>query len=213
MTEIPMAIPSRRTLQAFVVGGLLFVCPALFASFSSSSSVSASSCAALQAWAQPFAGTAPTLDELARYDRAHRRAIFNAIAPDVRAALWREQITRFGARAELSPQQHALTTEAAGLLTPALYRRDAAARQAFETFWRRASTDFSDTLSQRAWSDLGALATSAAAVRATDTTWCECKIGGGTGQCGGTSCGDPGGCTQIGGCGISGLQTCNGMCQ
>ncbi len=202
-----MATAASRALRAFV----LVVCAALMVSFSPSSSVSASSCAELLAWAQPLAGTAPTLDDMGRYDRAHRRALFSVLTPAVQAALWREQIASYGRRAERSPQQRARAMEAMTLLTPALYRHEPAARRAFDAFWTRASAAFGDAASQRAWSDLGGLASTSAPVHATETD-CNCKVGGGTGQCGGVSCGR-GSCALVSGCGVSGLQTCDGLCQ
>src|SRR5690348_590340 len=114
-----MATAIPRALRAFV----LVVCSALMVSFSSpSSSVSASSCAELLEWARPLAGTAPTLDDMGRYDRGHRRALFNVLTPTVQAALWREQITRFAAQPGLSPTQRSLAREGIGLHTPALYQ-------------------------------------------------------------------------------------------
>jgi|SRR5581483_4062530 len=202
-----MAITARRISRAVVllIGSAFVLC-------SPWSSVSANSCAALRAWAQPLAGTAPTLDDLARYDRAHRRALFNVLAPDVKAALWREQIRRFSERPELTLTQRALAREGATLHTAALYERDPSARQAHAAFWQRAAAAFADPLSQRAWTDLGASFTGPATA-GTGQNYCECKIGGGTGQCGGVSCGNPAGCTAVSGCGISGTETCNGMCQ
>ncbi len=201
-----MATATSRALRAFV----LVVCAALMVSFSPSSSVSANSCAELREWAAPLAKTSPTLDDMARYDRAHRHALFGVLTPAAQAALWREQITRFSGEPSLSSTKRGLAHEAIGLLTPALYRHEPASRQAWATFWQRASGAFADTQSQRAWTDLGAN-WSAPSSRA-QQTYCECKIGGGTGQCGGVSC-VSGACTGVSGCGVSGLETCNGMCQ
>jgi hypothetical protein len=202
-----MAITARRISLAvvLVIGSAFVLCSPL-------SSVSANSCAALRAWAQPLAETVPTLDDMAGYDRAHRRALFNVLAPDVKAALWREQITRFSERPELTPTQRALAREGVSLHTAALYEREPAARQAHAAFWQRAAAAFADPLSQRAWTDLGTSFTAPAPAR-TAQNYCDCKMGGGTGQCGGVSRGNPAGCTAVSGCGVSGTETCNGMCQ
>lgn len=200
-----MATATSRALRAF----LLVVCSAFMVSFSPSSLVSASSCAELLEWARPLAGTAPTLDEMGRYDRAHRRVLFSVLTPAVQAALWREQITRFSATPGLTATQRALAREGIALHTAALYEHDASARQAHAAFWQRAASAFSDPQSQRAWTDLG-MSSSAAPVSA--APYCDCKLGGGTAQCGGTSCGG-GTCTLVSGCGTSGLETCNGLCQ
>jgi hypothetical protein len=48
-----------------------------------------------------------TFDHLAQFDRTRRIAILNTGTPDVRAALWREQLRRFALRADLSEEQHA----------------------------------------------------------------------------------------------------------
>ena len=177
-----------------------------------SSAISASSCAALRAWAVSYEHSTPTLDELAGFDRAHRRAIFTAVSPGVRAALWREQIRRLGAQPDLTATQHALTVEAIGLLTPALYLHEPQATAAFQEFRQRAERAFVTFAHQRAWTDLGALSGTDARQAHADVDYCNCKIGGGTGQCGGVSC-VSGPCELIWGCGFSGVETCNGLCQ
>lgn len=212
--EFPMVPAFRRSLQGGVLGVLFVACPVLITS-SSAPSRPARTCAALQAWAQPYANTSLSLEQLARFDRAHRLAIFNVATPEARAAWWRAQIRQLGERPDLTSAQHALTVEAIGLLTPALYRHDTDATAAFNAFWTRADPAFASLEFRRVWSDLGVTASLSSAIGRTgaDEFYCECKQGGGTAQCGGVSCGNPAGCTGVSGCGISGLETCNGMCQ
>ncbi len=203
------SVSTRRSLWALAIGVILFSGQSLV---SRSTSVSASPCAALRQWGQTYAGRAITLDELARFDHAHRLAIYNAVAPEVRAALWREQMRRLGERADLTPKQRALTQEAISLQTPALYRHDGEANRAFERFWSRAEGAFTTPEHVRAWFDLGAVVPGSQPLRTAQTPDCNCHLGGGTGQCGGTSCAGPQ-CNEFQGCGAGGLQSCNGLCQ
>ncbi len=89
-----------------------------------SSATSESACDALRRWAHAYEGTSPTLDEVARFDRAHRVAIFNAISPTVRASLWQEQLRRFNHQSDLTDAQRTLIAEGIALTTPALYQGD-----------------------------------------------------------------------------------------
>jgi hypothetical protein len=210
-----MAIRSRHLLQTCTLGVLLVACTVLIASSPVPSPTRVGrACAELQAWAQQYRDISLSLEQLSRFDRAHRIAIFNVASPAARAEWWRAQIRQLGERPDLTPLQRALTVEAIGLLTPALYRHEADATAAFRTFWRRADPAFASFELRRAWVDLGAVvAPAAASNRAADDFYCECKLGGGVGQCGGTSCGFGNGCNIRSGCGVSGLDMCDGMCQ
>jgi hypothetical protein len=217
-----MAPVFRRSTTALVVCcGLLLASQALFVSLPTSAA-SASSCAELRRWAQPFTHTAPTLDQLAGYDRPHRVAIFNAVTPAVRSALWQEQLRRFDQRTDLSFSQHALINEARALTTPAFYNRDQAAQQTFLQFWSRADKAFTSPDQRRPWFTL-ASESDAPQLRLTISMWdrlanpfvaradnvfCECSTGWG-GEC--SSC-HVTGCTQFVGCGPTGGWTCNGSC-
>src|SRR5262249_8608636 len=117
-----MASVSRRSFVAFAICcGVLLASQALLVSVPASGAASGSSCTEVRRWAQSYRGTSPTLDQLARYDRPHRIAIFNTVSPQVRAALWQEQLRRFDQRADLSLEQHQLIAEARELLTPEAY--------------------------------------------------------------------------------------------
>jgi hypothetical protein len=189
------------------------VCCALFA-FSSISPVSSTTerpCDALRRWAAPYRGTSPTLDDLARFDLGHRRAIFNAIGPDARAALWREQLRRFEAQPDLTASQRALVREGLTLTTPALYAGDTAAKAAHAAFWQRADGAF--TRAQKTpWLVLG-VTTAAPMIRATlaREDWCECNNGYGWLECESWLC-PGGGCDEWLGCGPNWGHSCNGKC-
>ncbi len=178
---------------------------------SPSSSASAKSCAELRTWAQPLAGTLSTLDDIARYDRPHRRALFSALTPAVQAALWREQITRFAEYPNVPPPQRILAREAIGLITPALYRHEATATQAFTAFWQRAKTAFADPMSKRAWTNVGALSTSLIERGHADQLFCDCSKSWAT-ECPSGVCADAA-CTQTISCGPLALYVCDGICQ
>jgi hypothetical protein len=204
--------------------GLLAAGIALFAPLPMSAS-SESACEALARWAADYERTtpAPTLDELAKFNRGQRVAIFNAVSPDVRASLFQEQLRRFSQRADLTAAQRELIAEGMTLITPALYRKEPAARQSFRHFWSRAESSFTTSDQRRPWLDIGlnvapqlALNTSGRegfvptlASNSESGCWCntfinDCPWGW---NCYGT------GCTPTGmGCGPALQDPCNGEC-
>jgi hypothetical protein len=221
-----MALVFRRSLRVLVAAGLLVVCPALIVSLPASTA-SLTSCETLRQWAQQYRGTSPTLEKVATYDRAHRVAIFNVIAPEVRAALWQDHIRRFARRADLSITQRALVVEGEALTTPALYQHDAIAAAAFTAFWRRADAAFAARDLRREWFDLSP-ATGPVSTKATPSFFdrlvspfhaqakgdvsCECNTNWGGFDCAGGGC-IAGGCTWLAvGCGPNWQTWCNGMC-
>jgi hypothetical protein len=68
----------------------------------------------IRAWVERHRGELPaTLAELARYPIPFRKAIVQAVAPEVRVALWREHLTGFlGPEAALGAEHQALVREA-----------------------------------------------------------------------------------------------------
>jgi hypothetical protein len=129
LTEIAMTSKFRQLSRAAVCALLVF------SPISLASSTSERPCDALRRWATPYRGTSPTLDDLARFDRGHRIAIFNVIRPETRAALWREQLERFARSSQLTDVQRALVREAITLTTPGLYAGDRRAAEALRAFW------------------------------------------------------------------------------
>jgi hypothetical protein len=220
-----MVSVSHRSTVALAIGiGALIASQALLVSVPTSAA-SGSSCTELRRWAQAsYRGTAPTLESLARYDRAHRVAIFNAVSPEVRSALWQEQLRRFDQRPDLTPTQHALIAEALTVATPGQYTHDPAAMKAYDALLPRVKEAFtsrehmlfltnvgftendlrprSQTLLEKLTSPF--VANAAGAV-------CECFTGNGQNECGSGRC-VAGGCVTVFGCGIIGANTCNGMC-
>jgi hypothetical protein len=208
-------VSSRRVLATV---GLFAVGIALFVPLPMSAS-SESACEAMARWAADYEREtpAPTLDEFATFDRAHRVAIFNAVSPEVKASLFQEQLRRFSQRPDLTTTQRALIAEGLTLLTPALYRKEPAATQSFRSFWSRAESSFTATDHRRPWLDIGSNVTAydlapsmlANFTRASVEAACECSVF--YQDCGGWNC-LTSGCTTGGGCGPGGGFTCNGTC-
>ena len=81
-------------------------------------------CQAIRNWVTAHAQSLPqTLDEIAAYPLAYRRAIFSSLRPEVKAALWREQMTRFLRTHRLSPEQRAFSETARSHAIPARWDR------------------------------------------------------------------------------------------
>jgi hypothetical protein len=220
-----MASVSRRSLVALAVCcGVLLASQALLVSVPLSAA-SGSSCTELKRWAQSYRGTSPSLDQLARFDRAHRVAIFNAVTPQVRAALWQEQLRRFDQRQDLTVPQHELIAEARGIVTPALYSHEAAAMTAYESLTPRIKQTFASSREYKLF--LTNVAFTGSPQQQTATLWdrlsspfvahaqngvvCDCNTSSGSTDCWSGSCGG-GSCFTTGGCGIFGNLTCNGIC-
>jgi hypothetical protein len=213
---------ARRSLRAYVAGGLLLACLALIVSLPLSSSTnSITSCTALRAWANTYRGSSVMLEDLATLDRPHRIAVFNAMTPQVRAALVQEQLRRFRQRPELSTAQRALVDEGIPLAIPALYEHDAAARMAVTKFWSRADASFTSREHRRAWFELGSVTSPQRETSLWDrlmrpfiahaqTPYCECST---TWQdCGFAGCVSSF-CNWYVGCGPFLGYYCNGMCE
>jgi hypothetical protein len=175
----------------------------------------------MKRWAEAYRHTNPTLEELATFDRAHRVAIFNAVTPEVRAALWQAQLNRFAQRSDLTATQRALIAEGATLMTPALYNREPAASAAFKSFWSRAEPEFTSPATKRTWFDLGSVVVEPDNASPSDGSRlqpanalfsnCTCSTSA-SGECGSKSC-LAASCTQWAGCGAGGNLICNGTCQ
>jgi hypothetical protein len=220
-----MASVSRRSTMALMVCcGVLLAGQALFVSIPTSAA-SGSSCTELRRWAQSYRGTAPTLDQLSHYDRAHRIAIFNTVTPEVRSALWQAQLTRFNQRTDLTATQHQLVAEAQHLLTPAAYAREPEVTKAVDELTVRVKANFSVPEQRQFLSNLGFTGSlsqpqtaslldrlTSPFVANAQAPNCECNTGNGlmecwSGVCAGSACG------WWQGCGPFGTSACNGMCR
>lgn len=84
-------------------------------------------CQAIRNWVTAYAQSLPqTLDEIAAYPLGYRRAIFSSLRPEVKAALWREQMTRFMKTHRLNPEQRAFSEMARSHAVPARWDRSRA---------------------------------------------------------------------------------------
>jgi len=212
----------RRSLRAFVAGGLLLACPALIVSLPLPTSTrSDASCTALRAWAQRYQGTSVTLEDLSTLDRPHRIAVFNAVAPQVRSALVQDQLRRFRQRPDLSTAQRALVDEGLTLATPAFYEHEAAASEAVMTFWSRAGGMFTSREHRRGWFELGSVVSPQRVTSLLDrlvnrfvanaqVPWCQCSTV--WQDCPFSGCVSAT-CNWYVGCGPLLGYYCNGMCQ
>jgi hypothetical protein len=227
VTEVrTMASVSRRSTAALVVCcGVLLASQALLVSVPTSAA-SGSSCEQLRRWAQSYRDASPSLEQLARFDRAHRSAIFDVVTPQVRAALWQEQLRRLDQRIDLTLTQHALIAEARGLVTPALYAKDAEAMKAFREFTPRVEKAFTLREQKQLWFGVP-YASAPQQTRLTMTLWdklaspfvasagnqlCECNTSSGSDECASGVC-NGGNCSwRSSGCGFFGTSPCNGMC-
>lgn len=166
-------------------------------------------CAALAEWARPYRGQSPTLDDIKAFDRGHRLAIFNAVSPGVRAALWREHLTGVRQEQALNALGRTLVNEAIAVATPALYRHEPEAIGAYES-WRKRLEAAASPEYRRVFFDLGASPGLAASSASPQETFCDCHTGF---DCPGVSCGAPGICTQWAGCGPLGWDLCDRLCK
>lgn len=204
-----MTVFPRRSLRALVAFSLFVTGLVTLVSLPTAATTE-NPCAALRQWAAAYRDVSPSLDDLARYDRSHRIAIFNAVTPAVRASLWQEQLRRFDARPDLSATQHALIQEAATLTTPALYAREPQAVAAHEQFWSRAQSAFTARHEKRMMFDIGAVAPTFNATTARGFS-CNCNRAYPE-ECDSFNCAGAAGCSMNGGCGPGGMSVCNGMC-
>jgi hypothetical protein len=217
-----MASVFRRSTAGLVVCcGVLLASQAFLVSVPTSAA-SGSSCTELQRWAQPYRDASVTLDQLARFDRIHRVAIFNTVSVQVRASLWQEQLRRFDRRADLTSDQHALIAEAIAVATPALYAKDAAALKAFHAIEPRLNQMFVSKEHKQALRRIGDLGTAPQMSTVLDKVAnsfvayaqqaCNCNVGSALDDCWSGIC-NGGGCTWMSsGCGAMGMSSCNGTC-
>jgi hypothetical protein len=214
---------SSRRIAATI--GLLAAGVAFFVPLPMSAS-SESACEALARWATEYERTtpAPTLDELAKFDRGHRVAIFNAVSADVKANLFQEQLRRFSQRADLTAAQRELIAEGMSLITPALYSKEPAAVQARHEFWSRAESSFTSPDQRRPWFDLGSTVTPQLALSSSSFERfaqpnlavaggaCFCNVSANDCGGGGWNCFSTGCSIVSTGCGPFWDERCNGEC-
>jgi hypothetical protein len=221
---------SRRSIRACVIGGLLFAGPVFFVALPAPANSESSSCESLQRWARArYERTAPpTLEAIAQFDRAHRKAIFNAISPEARSALWHDQLGRFAERGDLTSAQQAAVGEALQTVTPALYAQDVTTRQqASKRLWSQVGSLFTDREQARVWFDLGYVVPRTAKSQTPGPLWdrfigpfqanaqapfCDCSVSYGNVECYGAGSCVGAYCQMWQGCGPIGLDACVGKC-
>jgi hypothetical protein len=83
-----------------------------------------SACEARSNWIAVHANELPkTLEEIAAYPKGYRSAIFNALSPEVKSGLAREQLSHFLASESLSAEQRKFVQQAIDMATPEKYSR------------------------------------------------------------------------------------------
>lgn len=203
---------SRLLVSPFVCAVLLCLTLVLPSSFADSRS----SCEVLRSWAaEAYAGTQPTIDQLARLDLDHRMAALGAVTPAVRAALWREHLTRFAARPDLSATQRALVHDAFDVVTPALYEGAPAALASARQLEVRVTAAFKGTAYEPAWLDIatfGETASLSGPITSEPPRHCNCSVLTTLGPCPlGKNC-VPIECASAAICGFVGSIPCDGRC-
>jgi hypothetical protein len=164
------------------------------------------SCEALREWARPFADRSFTLAQFLAYDVGQQRAIFAAVTPRVRSALWREHLEEAARRPEFTPHQRAAIRQISAALTPEAYAKDSPASYLARELWKRHEQAF-DHKQRRVFYRL------TGGVPLAQDPWCDCALSSGSWECYPLICGGPQGCWHQPGCGWGGLSECNAKCQ
>lgn len=174
-----------------------------------SSPRAANECAALRAWARPYADKSPTLAELTAFDGGRQHAIFAALAPAARVSLWREHLGALARRPDFTPSQRAAAAELRAVVVPEIYTKGSPAQDGARALWTAREGLFPGLAQRRAFLVLGA----SPVAPATQTNWCDCDAIYGQSQCYPLVCGPPNGCFRLDGCGFSGMDPCTRKCQ
>lgn len=198
----------RFIAGALAACGVVFAYQALAVSFSTPNATN-SECEAVRLWGTSYIAShpAPTLEDLARFDQAHRVAVFGAATPDVRAALMQDQLRRLDQSPDLSEMQHRVIADALVLMTPALYAQEPAAQASMARLKPRIVEAFPLTGPHaRGWLELASVVPGANALARAPN--CNCNIASGTCACASASC-----TPSFPGCGWGASEWCNGRCQ
>lgn len=174
-----------------------------------------------------------SLDGIAALPAVYKRAAFSSLTPERKAALWREHLSRFLAKAQLTQEQTAFVQMAIDFATPQLYRdaangrtpeSEAKHRAHHHAIRQQASTLFSVQM-RRVFAELGYRTTRStgllpaslrtvgfASSKEAEAGQCECEMG--DNWCAVEQCREPsGGCSgTTTGCGFLGCGPCNGTC-
>lgn len=207
-----MAVPFRHALaRALAVCGMIAVGPMFAIPNATMASETPSACAELRSWAEAYREVTPTptLDDFGRLDRAHRVALFGAVTPAVRSALWQERLRRLAQEPNWSTSERALFHEAPVFMTPAFYEQSPDAILALRAFEKKVAAVFVTTARKRVWYDL--VNPFPSVLEVAQIPWCDCNLDfqdcWGGAPCNGSPCKDFGP-----GCGFGGGFGCNGRC-
>jgi hypothetical protein len=167
-------------------------------------------CAVAAAWVRAHRSELPTtLAGLSRHTKLYRRAIYDALPPATREAMWREQLEGY-----LRPGQPLTETQKVAVRQviaqlPALtaVRPDQALARRLRT---QLSTQFERPLLKQVFFTLGPTPAQPEAAAHARRPLCDCD---GNGDCfPGTTC-KPVICSLTTGCGVGGAETCIGVCR
>ncbi len=188
-------------------------------------------------WVVAHSSSLPsTIEAIQQYPIAYRRAIFSALTPAVRSALWRQQLTHFLQTAMLTVEQRAFVEKFIQLADEKAYSQVSATTGPLTNVCRDiarlfpeeqrsvfgvlgSTTDVNEGLiSEAGWIRLTERFRQSYIVQAAGKSvgrqvpWCTCNVGPYNCSCG--SCGVPqAGCdTTDWGCGCGWLYQCNGQC-
>jgi hypothetical protein len=168
-------------------------------------------CVLAEQWVRAHADDLPTtLTGISRHSPTYRRAIHNALPRETRVALWREHMGSFLApESGLNEEQRAAVREVIARL-PALHAEgaDPAERRALTAHLK---TLFPRELGGRVFNRLGPppAAVNGKAAR----PLCNCSFDDTFDECGGGTCSTNLCSGTRGGCGLSGLDGCFGVCR
>ncbi len=184
-------------------------------------------CERAAAWVKAHPGSLPrTLGEVEAFPIEYRRAIFDALSPADRAALWREQLRRIGARPGITNEQRAVIDLALSLATAENYGNQQRPRPELREQILRA---FPDRRARQAFGELGStqptystvaanvvrvreFLVASATVLAQGEVQIQCACQLGDDWCWSGTC-KSAKCEKGGHCGTLWWDPCDGMCQ
>jgi hypothetical protein len=148
---------NRRSLRITLLLGAALVVIPLEALLLPGILDSRAACVQAEEWVRAHSGDLPTLyDQLASYPMSHRRAIFANLAPEARADLWREQLSRFQAERDLTLEQQEFVERCKrDVVTADNYRRGGPPKDVLKTMSDRIVALFAEYEDRRIFVQLG----------------------------------------------------------
>lgn len=171
-------------------------------------------CATAAAWVTKNKERLPrTYDEFIEYPMAYRRAIFAALPATAKSMLWAEQLTRYQAANQLSPEQAAVIRTGQRLLRPALYEQagNAEAKRGLEGLTETAVSAFGPKTGRALFGTLGPADPAQHSSRELPDNSCTCSTA--SNKCDNDTYCQSGFCaTSSWGCGDGWFYECDGLC-